>query len=646
MNEEIVELRSKTIFFTDRLDRQKIIHLILYVLITAFQLVLPLMSKTEDYHSFDFYDILKAIVFLVWLLYAAFLMDLYDVMRYSRVIIYFILSVVFISLIFYVAQVNLLILPILLFSIYILVSIFLQKLDKRKELSDYRDAFLEYKLTNITIVGFVIFAIVLQFIWAFKSPDSISIFLSARNIVENSSIEIYEPLIEYSPGFIRKLFIFSSDTTMRSQYPIGAIYLFAVLMKYAVYWRIIFVIISIVFAQEVIYFYKNLKDDYPHPVLVFLVLFLSQVLIQITTGIGVDYFTTTIGLIGINAFIELTKKEGTYRLVHLIVVTLVMPLLKVSVFVFYLFMLLMFFVYILRTDFDARETVKLFIKKHKIAVIVASIVIFLGAIGIFIFSLLGYLEQFSIIGKLTRVFYAPNVVFYNLAVNILQMFLIYIPIFIEYLIPKKWRRDEEQVTTKKTRRFILYPFIAFAIVFVFFWNSSNLYPFDIGCRYFLPFAIIIGIFSNIKDYKKELKFTLVAYVLLTNSIFLFHAMSLDHANNKFAFEVNAAVEDDAILVTDYYSKLFPDNTVYIPGLLYAGNETEVYNDISFLLNNSYKVYFIPDSEDSFNDVFYNNFSLSLVYKWEAKGIYVFFPIIGGYDSMNPFPRELYNVTKL
>ena len=632
-------------FYTRRFSWNKIAHISAFILLFILNICLLIFTKATDYHNFETLDIFKGILFLIWILYGTFLLEQYKILSFSKTIGLFTFNIIITSTIYIFTLSRILFLPILLFIYFTVSIILLQPNSERREWSFYRSKFLDNRYVLALSLFFIFFTIISQIIWSFKSPDSLGYFLTARNLVENNILEITDPLLSISPGFVRKLFYQVSETSMKIQYPIGSIYLLAIFIQFASYWRIMFIIYSIVFSIQILNLYRNFIQKEPKPLIILLILFNSQLLIQITTGFGIDFIATTISLLAINSLIKYIRRRRKIEIINLVMFTLIIPLLKTSVFIFYIFLVFVLIIYFYFIDQNLKNKVNTLIGKYKILIIFGGIILITSGILVLAFSLSGYLNQFSIFEKLLKPYILLDLTLYNLSINFIQILIVYLPILIEFVIPQNWRfGDDKNTVEKDVKKIIILPLLLFAFIFIFFWNSSNLYPFDIGSRYFLLFSLIFAVFSNIHKYKKALKYFLISYILLSNGLVIFHAASLDYSNQKFSKSVTDNIQENAIIVTNYYSKLFPDNSVYTTGVEYAGEDFEIINDISWLLEQNYTLYFIPEGITSYDRAITENFHLDLILEYDSGWVSKLFPKIFGQDLFNPAPRKLFLIS--
>lgn len=619
--------------------------LIYFFYLTSFILTFISIKVIPDsYHQFTFIEILNGIIFLIWLLFGAFILDFYKVMRLSKTLTYFLIFCVLFSLIDLLVSSTLLSIPFVFYLIVVSILVIICDQNNKRKIQYYKDSILNKKSYNLVIIAFVLLSVLMQIFWSFSSPDTTAYYLTARNFIETGTLELFEPLLEYSDGFIRKLFYQSSELFMKTQYPIGGIYLLAFFMKNAIYWRILFVIVSIIFANQIIELYNNFYQTKPAPIHLFAILFLSEILIQLTTGYSVDIIGIIFSLIVINSFLNFINKNKKIEIVNLIAALVVLPLIKPVGFIFTLMVLFFVILYSYITNQTIKSKVKNLLKRRRniILIVFASAIILSLVIWGLYFTFTGYLQQFNLLTKFIRPLQIPGRTFINFSVNISQLILIYFIFFIDFFIPKKIKEKYNIMIDKKQRNIIVIPLLCLFIVFIFFWNSSNFYPFDIASRYFILIGLVAAIFSNIRKYPKKLKIILTIYVVLTNGYFVIHAASLDHKNRLFAENVTNYLEESDIVVTNYYSKILPDNIVY-----FVDFESPIYEEISlpkieFLLDNNFTIYFIPEGISSYDGVILYNFDYELVYEMERSWFErILFPKIGSLDLLNPAPRELY-----
>jgi len=601
----------------------------------------------SSYHQFTFLDILNGIIFLIWLLFGAFILDYYNVLSFYKTLTYFLIFCLLFSTVDLLITKILISIPLALYLVLVIIITAIRDQNNKKNFQYYLDTILNKRSNTLVIISFIVLSALLQIIWSFASPDSTAYFLSARNFLETGTLKIFEPLLEYSSGFIRKLFFQSSDLYMITQYPFGGIYLLAFFMKYAVYWRILFVIISIIFANQISNLYENFYQRKPAPIHLFIILFLSEILVKITTGYSVDIIGIIFSLVALNSCLNFLNKNNKIAIFNLIAFLVVLPLIKPVVFIFTLIVIFFVVIYTYITNQSVKSAAKSFFKKRRNIILfsfASLIILALFVWGLYV-SFTGYLQNFDLIGKFLRPFQIPAKTFANFGINLLQLILVYFIFFIDFFIPKKIKEKYEIVVDKKQRNLIVIPLLVIFVIFIFFWNSSNFYPFDIACRYFLLIGLVSAIFSKIHKYPKKFKTVLITYVVLTNCYFIVHSASLDYKNKVFAGNVTGFLEDSDIVITNYYSKLLPDNIVF-----YGNYETILYTEVTlakieFLLDNNFTLYFIPEGVVSFDEVILNNFEYELIYEMERSLFErILFPKIGSIDFLNPAPRELYLLT--
>jgi len=622
------------------------VSLLYMFLILSFLLQYSLsLINIGSYYNFSFYEILLSILFLFWFLFGGFLLDFYKVISFGKSGIYFFIFCVLFAIIDLSVSISLISVILIFYILLVTIPVIISK-PNNKRVHEYYIAFQKQCLTFIVIIVFIVLVSLLQIIWAFSDPDSTAYFISARNFIETGSLDVLNQYLIYSNAFLRKFFSIIFETTMRTQYPIGGIYLLSIFMKYAIYWRIMFIIISIIYSIQIYNLFKNFNQESPKPFHLFCVLFLSQTLIHLTTGIGIDFIGIMIALFAINSFMNLINKSNKKEIFNIVFALATLPLIKTTVFVFAILVLFFVIIYTYKTKPEIKISLKNFFNKRKNVLIFSISVIIIIALGIWglVYSLTGYLEQFDLLLKFIRPFQIPGRTFLNFGINILQLFLIYFIFFFDYFIPKKWREKFNINIKENKRNTIILPIIGVFIVFIFFWNSSNNYPFNIGARYFLIIGLVISVLSTMWKYPKKLKYVLVTYIILSNSAVLFHAAVLDNKNNNFANDVNEILEDSDILVTNYYSKLFPEANVFFGNYDETGFVEKTRIKVEFLLDNNFTVYFIPEGEISFDKAIFDQFNCELIYSLE-ENIFekIFFPKIGGLDLLNPAPRELYRL---
>lgn len=522
-----------------------------------------------------------------------------------------------------------------------------------------------------------------QIIWSFKSPDCSGYYITAINLIENNSLDVKEPLLLFSDGFIRKLFYKSSETTMRIQYPIGSVFLLAFFMKYGVFWRIFFVYNFLILFLNLYYFFELIKKKGYHQSTVFLVLFFPQIIILLTTGVGMDLIGLSLAFLTLNYSIQFFTEKKLKFLIMIIFSFLSLALVKTSVFIFTIIIDIFLGFYILVINEEKRNKIILFFSKYKKILIITFSLGFLMILSGLLISLSGYFQHFSIIIKLTNIFRYPSLTFQHFFLNIIQILIIYLPSFLLLYNDKK---------NKGLKISFSFPLIIFSLFFIFFWNSSNFYPFDIGSRYFLPIGILLFLFhiykqndtkinlkksyfsrnqpknnkiSNLnilrkkifkfkyllKDFIKKitvkinLKNFCIIWLLLLNSIFITHMAILDFRNQNFMLEVNKRVDNNSIIITNYYSKLFTDNPVYIIELYHGVvKEEQVVSEITELLNKKYFIYFIPQGVDSYDRIIINNFHIEKIYEYPLPELLQLIQDLLNVKVFDPAPRIIYRVS--
>jgi len=650
---QLLEFQKEDEYFDDISTKKNIsasnyfikFTLLYFFYITSFFLVFISLKVTPNsYYQFTFIEVLNGIIFLIWVLFGAFILDFYKVLQISKTLAYFLMFCVFFSVIDLLVVSVLLSIPFVFYLVIVSILVVIHDQNNKRNIQYYKETILSKKSNNLIIIAFVLSSILLQIFWNFSSPDSTAYFLTARNFIETGTLELFEPLLIYSNGFIRKLFYQSSELFVTTQYPIGGIYLLAFFMKNAIYWRILFVIVSIIFANQIMKLYSNFYQTKPAPIHLFVILFLSEILIQLTTGYSTDIIGIIFSLISINSFLNIINNNRKIEIIDLIAALIVIPLIKPVIFIFTIMVLFFLIIYLYITNQSIKSKIKIILKKRRNIpiIIIISVALFSLVIWGLYISFKGYLQQFNILTKFIRPFQIPSKTLINFSINLLQLILIYFIFFFDFFIPKKFKEKYDIVVDKKKRNIIVIPLLCTFIVFIFFWNSSNFYPFDIACRYFILIGLVIAIFSNIQKYPKKLKLCLIIYIVFSNSYFVIHAASLDHKNKLFAENVTSYLEESDIVVTNYYSKILVDNIVF-----YGETETHIYTEITiakveFLLDNNFTVYFIPDGILSFDRAIFDNFEYELVYEmgrnWFER---ILFPKIGSLDLLNPAPRELY-----
>lgn len=500
---------------------------------------------------------------------------------------------------------------------------------------------LSFSKQRLVIFLIIIAVGVIHSVWSLISPDAQAYYLVAKNLVDHHTDIIENQFIAYSNNFVRQQFIKMTNTSMITVYPTGSyiIVAWALYLFRDLFW-IVFTIMMISIVTIIIKFFVLINKKQPSKLHILLLIFQPLILFPLIAGISVDliasglfiYFNFMIYKMVVFKSKELNTAANNIIIIsELAIDSFAIAFTKYNILFYTILIGLTYTIYwLVQQNKQNKGDIS---NRKKLIVAILLILVFIILSANFIVKST-YLKSFNIQHIINAIIQYPFQTIEFFVINTIQI-LILAPIIVPLLISysKKIISQKHNVLDV-----VIITVNLFFFTFIFAWRSYNIYPFDIGGRYYLP---IIFLFFILPINRKWLKVAFI-YSLIVSTFVIVHAKYIDIQNNKFASEIYNNTPENAIIVTTYYHKIIVERTVYLyeyknhplypPGTI----RENVTTDIIKLLNMNFSLYFIPDGKQENVEFIMHSFNMELICSISRLQIF-------GFLVDYPAERSLYRI---